>query len=115
MEGAFETTRCDKVDEVLFAANQLRDRAKDWCELLKKEKGREGIRNLDWDAFKEIRHILCCMHFPASAFPASVIYPTTTQLFKPHLSLAGYLVRKLLIMLNAKTIGGRLQGSLALI
>ena len=34
MEGAFETSHCDYSDRVLFAGNQLRERGKDWWELL---------------------------------------------------------------------------------
>ena len=40
MESTFETSGCDPADEVMFAGNQLRDRGKDWWELLRKEKGR---------------------------------------------------------------------------
>ena len=52
MESVFETSRCDPDDEVMFAGNQLRERGKDWWELLRKEKGRDGIKNLTWEEFK---------------------------------------------------------------
>ncbi|KAD3641749.1 hypothetical protein E3N88_30973 [Mikania micrantha] len=54
MEGTFETCHCDATDEVVFAGNQLRERAKDWWELLRKEKGREGVKGLTWAEFKEL-------------------------------------------------------------
>ncbi|KAD2804639.1 hypothetical protein E3N88_38016 [Mikania micrantha] len=54
MEGTFETCHCDATDEVVFAGNQLRERAKDWWELLRKEKGREGVKSLTWAEFKEL-------------------------------------------------------------
>ncbi|KAD3069175.1 hypothetical protein E3N88_37055 [Mikania micrantha] len=54
MESTFETCHCDPSDEVMFAGNQLKERAKDWWELLRKEKGRDGIKDLTWGAFKEL-------------------------------------------------------------
>ncbi|KAD1449638.1 hypothetical protein E3N88_42813 [Mikania micrantha] len=54
MESTFETCHCDLSDEVMFAGNQLKERAKDWWELLRKEKGRDGIKDLTWGAFKEL-------------------------------------------------------------
>ncbi|KAD7476992.1 hypothetical protein E3N88_00128 [Mikania micrantha] len=54
IEGTFETSHCDPADEVMFAGNQLKDRAKDWWELLRKEKGRDGMKGLTWAQFKEL-------------------------------------------------------------
>ncbi|KAD5961856.1 hypothetical protein E3N88_13329 [Mikania micrantha] len=38
----------------MFAGNQLKERAKDWWELLRKKKGRDGIKEFTWGAFKEL-------------------------------------------------------------
>ncbi|KAD4178196.1 hypothetical protein E3N88_26787 [Mikania micrantha] len=54
IEGTFETCHCDSSDEVIFAGNQLRERGKDWWELLRKEKGRDGMKDLTWAEFKEL-------------------------------------------------------------
>ncbi|KAD6455172.1 hypothetical protein E3N88_09878 [Mikania micrantha] len=54
IESTFETCHCDPADEVMFAGNQLKDRAKDRWELLRKEKGRDGIKGLTWAQFKEL-------------------------------------------------------------
>ncbi|KAD4889132.1 hypothetical protein E3N88_21205 [Mikania micrantha] len=54
MEGTFETSHCDPEDEVIFSGNQLRERAKDWWELLRKERGRDGVKSLTWAEFKEL-------------------------------------------------------------
>lgn len=54
MESAFETSHCDPSDEVIYAGNQLRLRGKDWWELLRKEKGRDGIKSMTWKEFKEL-------------------------------------------------------------
>ncbi|KAI3815255.1 hypothetical protein L1987_14917 [Smallanthus sonchifolius] len=42
MEPAFETSHVSKEDEVTFAVNLLRGRAKDWVEVLRKERRNEG-------------------------------------------------------------------------
>ncbi|KAK1415113.1 hypothetical protein QVD17_30884 [Tagetes erecta] len=54
METIFDTLHCDPSDEVMFATNQLCARAKDWWDMVKKEKGREQIRNMLWEDFKPI-------------------------------------------------------------
>ncbi|KAD3067187.1 hypothetical protein E3N88_35067 [Mikania micrantha] len=38
----------------MFAGNLLKDRAKDWWELLRKERGKDGIKGLTWAQFKEL-------------------------------------------------------------
>ncbi|KAK1432009.1 hypothetical protein QVD17_08873 [Tagetes erecta] len=54
METIFDTLHCDPSDEVMFATNQLCARAKDWWDMVKKEKGREQIKNMLWEDFKQI-------------------------------------------------------------
>ena len=53
IEGTFETSRCDEADRVMFAGAQLRERGKDWWDLLREEIGLDGLKALTWDAFKE--------------------------------------------------------------
>jgi len=53
MEGTFETSRCDPADRVIFAGSQLKQRGKDWWDLLREELGLEGLRALSWEEFKE--------------------------------------------------------------
>ncbi|KAD3337002.1 hypothetical protein E3N88_32522 [Mikania micrantha] len=54
IESAFDTSHCDSSDQVMFAGNQLKDRAKDWWELLRKERGAQGMKGLNWTQFKEL-------------------------------------------------------------
>ncbi|XP_076891657.1 uncharacterized protein LOC143543153 [Bidens hawaiensis] len=54
METIFYTCHCNAADEVIFTTNQFVERAKDWWDMVKKEKGRETIRNMYWEEFKPI-------------------------------------------------------------
>ncbi|XP_076920069.1 uncharacterized protein LOC143581090 [Bidens hawaiensis] len=54
METIFDTCHCDATDEMMFATNQFVERANDWWDVVKKEKGRETIRNMSWKEFKPI-------------------------------------------------------------
>ncbi|XP_076892254.1 uncharacterized protein LOC143543926 [Bidens hawaiensis] len=54
MEGAFDTSHCAPKDKVIYASNSLRGRARDWWEVLKKERGHAGIMKMTWEEFKVI-------------------------------------------------------------
>ncbi|XP_076907017.1 uncharacterized protein LOC143563339 [Bidens hawaiensis] len=54
METIFDTCHRDAADEVIFTTNQFVERAKDWWDMVKKEKGRETIRNMSCEEFKLI-------------------------------------------------------------
>ncbi|KAK1422572.1 hypothetical protein QVD17_17855 [Tagetes erecta] len=54
MESIFDRSHCDTSDEVIFATSQLRERAKDWWDMIKVEKGKETTRKMTWSEFKVI-------------------------------------------------------------
>ncbi|KAI3816068.1 hypothetical protein L1987_15753 [Smallanthus sonchifolius] len=54
IERAFDTCHCEKEDEVTFATNQLKERADDWWGVVQREKGRERIKEIRWEEFKDL-------------------------------------------------------------
>ncbi|KAI3776719.1 hypothetical protein L1987_46507 [Smallanthus sonchifolius] len=54
METTLDTCLCSKGDEVIFATNQLKERANDWWGIVKREKGRYKIKEMKREEFKDI-------------------------------------------------------------
>lgn len=54
MEGVLDTSHCAPKDKVVYVSNSLRGRAREWWEVLKKERGHVGIMKMTWEEFKVI-------------------------------------------------------------